>query len=41
VLNGPALTAGSFSFRIGRGDTGQGNVTNVVFNHDEYVFETD
>jgi hypothetical protein len=41
VLNGPDLTHGSFSFRIGRGETGQGNLTNVVFNNDEYVFETD
>jgi hypothetical protein len=34
-LNG----SGSFSFRIGRGDTGEGNVTNIVFNDDGYFFE--
>jgi hypothetical protein len=33
--------SGSFSFRIGRGDTGEGNVTNVVFNDDGYFFEED
>jgi hypothetical protein len=31
--------SGSFSFRIGRGDTGEGNVTNIVFNNDGYFFE--
>lgn len=38
-LNGTSLGNGGFSFRIGRGDTGAGNLTAVVFNDDGYFFE--
>jgi hypothetical protein len=41
VLNGEDPGNGGFSFRIGRGDTGQGNVTNIVFDDDGYIFEAE
>ena len=41
VLNGPSPDDGSLSFRIGRGDTGAGYLTNVVLNDDGYFFEED
>jgi hypothetical protein len=39
IPNAELNDSGSFSFRIGRGDTGEGNVTNIVFNDDGYFFE--
>lgn len=39
IPNAELNDSGSFSFRIGRGDTGEGNVTNIVFNGDGYFFE--
>ena len=40
-LNGESDAEGGFSFRIGRGDTGAGHLTNVIINDDGYYFEED
>ena len=41
ILNGEFPVNGSLSFRIGRGDIGEGFLTNVVFNDDGYFFAED
>jgi hypothetical protein len=39
IINGTNAGEGGFSLRIGRGDTGEGNVDGVVFNNDAYDFD--